>query len=212
MSAKPDLAPAQPLLELRTHSRMLASDWQSQLRYAPVGAWVAVIGLLVFGALRDPGVAGWLMSAAVLIVILGGPQALARVTVRVRITEEALEYRGLLGLPRRCSVVSLDRMIQVPVAVLGPRFVFTRLLLVDESGHARISIQTEWFSASDRERLQTALAVPVSVTSAPVSPRAANHMYPGAASFLLVHRFEAVGVLALLALLVIGLLVPAHHG
>jgi hypothetical protein len=212
MPATPDLAPARPPLEFRAQSRVLASDWQSRLRYAPLGAWVAAIGLLVFGALRDPSAAGWLVSAAVLVVILAGPQALSRVNVLVRITSELVEYRGLLRMPRRCSRVSLTRLVQVRTAVLGPRFVFTRLLLVDASGRARISVQTEWFSPSDLETLQAALAVPVSATSAPVSPRALNRMHPGAASFLLVHRYEAVAILALLALLVIGLLIPAHRG
>jgi hypothetical protein len=74
-------------------------------------------------------------------------------------------------------------MVQVRVSVLGPNFPFTRLLLVDASGRARISLQTDLFSLSDLDTLETALAVPLSQIDDPVAPRALNRRYPGAAPF-----------------------------
>ena len=192
--------------------RILAVDWRSRVRSAPLAALLAAVGLLILGASRDPTLAGWLIAAAAVMVVIAVPNALARLTERVRITSESVEYRGLLGVTRRCARTEVSRLIRLRVAVLGPRFVFTRLILVDSSDRARISLQTEWFSLADLEELQHQLDVPWSDANDPLTPRAANRLYPGAASFAVTHRFEMTALGIVLALLVIGLPSPVAHG
>jgi hypothetical protein len=63
----------------------------------------------------------------------------------------------------------------------------------------------------DLASLLDALALPVSTTDDPVAPRQANRLYPGAASFALVHRFEVVAVVLLVCLGVVGAIVPTQH-
>jgi hypothetical protein len=199
-----------PTVVIRSNPRILASDWQTRLRAAPLIAWLAAAGLLTFAAIRDPGPAGWLISAAVVIVVFAVPNAVARLNARVRITADAVEYRGLFRVPRRIERSTLVRVVRLRLLVLGPRFAFTRLLFLDRSGRARLSMQAEWFSPADLDRVRSDLAVIWSDDRESLSPRSANRLYPGAASWVLVHRFEVASAGAVLALLVIGLLAEGH--
>jgi hypothetical protein len=162
--------------------------------------------LLSFGAVRDPHLAGWLISLVVAIMVLVVPSAIGRLNARVRITQETVEYRGFFRVPRRIDRSDLDRVVRLRFLVLGSRFVFTRLLFLDRVGRARLSMQAEWFAPADLDRMQSELAVPWSDSGDDIAPRAANRLYPGAASWALIHRYELAGVGAVVALLVIGLL------
>jgi hypothetical protein len=206
----PDVAPAESVLELRPHPRVIAPDWKWRLRTAPLSAFVTAAVLLVVGAVRDPTASGWLWSGFAVLLVIGVPYLLARANALVRVTPESVEYRGMFRVRRRCPRDVLAEMIQVRVAVLGPRYPFTRLLLVDASGRARISIQTDAFSLSDLDALETTLGVPTSQIDDPMAPRALNRRYPGAASFVLVHRFAAICLVALLAMAIVGFFLPAQ--
>jgi hypothetical protein len=204
--ASRDLTSTPEAVVMRAKPRVLASDWQSRVRAAPLSAWLAAAGLLIFGAVRDPGLGGWLISAAAVIVVLAAPNAIGRLNARVRITEGAVEYRGLFRVPRRIERSNLDRVVRVRLLVLGSRIAFTRLLFLDGSGRARLSMQAEWFPPADLDRMQSDLSVPWSDSRDGLSPRAANRLYPGAASWALTYRYQLASVGAVLVLLVIGLL------
>ena|ERR1039457_3700411 len=206
--ANPDINLRSAVLTLRASPRVLAVDWHSRIRSAPLAAILGAAGLLIYGAVRDPSTAGWLISGAAVILVIATPNALARANARARVTSQEVSYRGVFLATHRCARPELARLVRLRLTVLGPRFVFTRLLFVDTKGHARISLQTEWFQPADLERLQAELAVPCSDAGDPLGPHAANRLYPGAASFALVHRFEFVVLGAVVALLVIGLLTP----
>lgn len=200
------LSSAPAVVVIRAQPRILSSDWQSRLRAAPLSAWLVAVALLSFGAVRDPHLAGWLISLVVAIMVLAVPSAIGRLNARVRITQETVEYRGFFRVPRRIDRSDLDRVVRLRLLVLGSRFVFTRLLFLDRVGRARLSMQAEWFPPADLDRMQSALAVPWSDGSDDIAPRAANRLYPGAASWALIHRYELAGVGAVVALLIIGLL------
>jgi hypothetical protein len=207
----PDAA-ASSVLELRPHPRTLAPDWRSRLRNAPLSAGVAAAVLLIVGAVRDPTLSGWLWSFGAVLLIVAVPNLLARANAIVRITPECVVYRGMFRVRRRCPRNTLAAMVQVHLAVLGSRYPLTRLLLVDTSGRARISVQAEWFSLSDLDTLEATLGVPVSEIDGPIAPRALNRRYPGASSFVLVHRFAVTAVVVLLALTIAGFILQAAHG
>jgi|GEM_PF-4421717 len=198
-------------ITIRSRPRVIASDWRTRLRNAPLLVWFAVVGLLVFGAVRDPSLRGWLISVAVVILVIALPNALARVNVRIRITPDSVEYWGILRVPRRCPRSEIVGARRLQLALLGPRFRFSRLVCVPVSGRASISIQEEWFALDDLARMLDALAIPVSDVDEPLTPRRANELYPGAASFALVHRFEIVAVGFVVLLGLIGTFVPVKH-
>jgi hypothetical protein len=204
--ASRDLNSAPSIVVIRAKPQILATDWQSRLRAAPLSAWLMVAALLSFGAVRDPHLAGWLISPAVAIVLLAVPSAIGRLNARVRITEEAVEYRGFFRVPRRIERSNLDRVVRLRLLVLGSHFAFTRLLFLDGSGRARLSMQAEWFAEADLDRVKSDLLVAWSDSNEGLSPRSANRLYPGAASWALIHRYELIGVGAVVVLLAIGLL------
>ena len=204
--ASRDLSSTPAVVVIRAKPRILAGDWQSRLRAAPLSAWLVAAALLGFGAVRDPHVAGWLISLAVVIVVLAVPSAIGRLNARVRITQEAVEYRGFFRVPRRIERSNLHRVVRLRLLVLGSRFAFTRLLFLDEAGRARLSMQAEWFPPAELDRMQSELSVPWSESSESLPPRSANRLYPGAASWGLIHRYELAGVGAVVVLLGIGLL------
>ena len=197
-------APA--VVVIRAQPRILASDWNPRLRAAPLSAWLGAAALLSFGALRDPHVGGWLLPLAVASMVLAVPSAIGRLNARVRITQETVEYRGFFRVQRRIKRSHLDRVVRLRLLVLGSRFAFTRLLFLDEAGRARLSMQAEWFPPAELDQMQSDLAVPWSQSSESLPPRSANRLYPGAASWGLIHRYELAGVGAVVILLLIGLL------
>jgi hypothetical protein len=120
------------------------------------------------------------------------------------VSSGVVEYRGLLGRSHRAKVADIRRVVRVRIDVLGPRFPFTRLRLLDANDHAGMSIQEEWWNASDLVRFQQHLGLQPEDSDLMVTPRRANQLYPGAASFALRHRFAvllsaAAAVLVLLA-------------
>ena len=95
--ANPDTNLRSAVLTLRASPRILAVDWHSRIRSAPLAAILGAVGLLIYGAVRDPTTAGWLISGAVLILVLAAPNALARANARARVTSQEVSYRGVLG-------------------------------------------------------------------------------------------------------------------
>jgi hypothetical protein len=82
--------------------------------------------------------------------------------------------------------------VRVRIEVMGPRFPFTRLLLLDANNHALLSIQEEWWKAADLVRLHQYIGLQVDGAASSLTPRRANQLYPGASSFALRHRFSVL--------------------
>ena len=198
-------------LVFHSSPRILAPDWGSRLRAAPAATWLAACVLLVVGALRDPSLQGWLYSFLAVAIVILVPNLLARVNARLRISPDMIEYRGMLRVRRRCKRSDVTQLVRVIIAVLGPRFVFTRLLLVNREGKALVSIQEELWSQNDLDRFQSELACPITDIDGAQSPSAVNRTFPGAASFALVHRW-AITSAALAILLVTLLGILGAHG
>jgi len=189
---------------IRPSPRMLAREWRPRVRVAPLGAWAAIVVLLLAGGLRDPRLAGWLVAVAAVVLVLAVPYAAVRVNARLVVGEEVVTYRGPLRGVHECSRRAVAKVVRVHFAVLGPRMASTRMLLVDASGRAILSVPEEWWSVSDVGRAMSALGVPVTVTLTQVTPAEANRRYPGAASFALVHR-ALLGTVVTCILVAVGL-------
>jgi hypothetical protein len=198
-------------ITIRARPRMVASDWRARLSTAPIIVWFAAAGLLIAGAVRDPTLGGWFVSVAAVILVIAVPNGLARLNARIRITPDSVEYRGMFRVPRRCQRSQISAARRLQLAVLGPRFNFGRLLLIDPSGRARISIQEEWFALDDLDKALDALALTVSTTDDPLPPRQANRLYPGAASFALVNRFAVLAFVLLVCFAVVGAFLPTQR-
>lgn len=200
---------------IRPSPRLLAPDWRTRVRTAPAAAFAAVAGLLLAGAIRDPHLLGWLVAVAAVVLVLAVPNVAARVNARLVVSDDAVIYRGPLRGQQRCSRRDVVRVERVRLAVLGPRFALTRLLFLNGSGRAMVSLPEEWWSPQDVERLQATLGVPVDTTPEELTPAEANRRFPGAASSALVHRV-AVGAVVLcvggvILLGVLGAIVGPQH-
>jgi hypothetical protein len=180
------------LMFVRPSPRLLAPDWRTRIRSVAIAGWLSIAGLLLFAALRDPRLIGWVSSAIAVLIVITLPNGLARLNARISISNNTVEYRGALRRRQRCARDAIQQVVRVRIAVLGSRFVFTRLLLVDAREHALITVQEEWWSSADLERVWNELAVPVSTVDKVINPKDVNRRFPGAASFLLVHRFAVV--------------------
>jgi len=189
---------------IRPSPRLFAPDWRARSRAAPLAAWTAVVVLLLVGGLRDPRLVGWLVSVGIVVLVLAAPNVAARVNARLVVGEDVVTYRGPLRGVHTCSRRAVAKVVRVHFAVLGPRMTSTRMLLLDATGRAVLSVPEEWWSVRDGERFLSALGVPVTVTFTQLTPAEANRRYPGAASFALVHRV-AVGTVAVCILAVVGL-------
>ena len=191
--------------------RVLAPDWSGRLRSAPAAVWIVACVLLVVGAIRDPSLQGWLYSFLAVAIVVVVPILLARINARLRISQDIIEYRGMLRVRRRCKRNDVTHLVRVSLAVLGPRYVFTRLLLVNSEGKALLSIQEDLWSQNDLDRLRDELACPITVIDGAQSPSAVNRTFPGAASFALRHRWAIT--IALLTIVLVTLLgVLGAHG
>ena len=210
MSAGPSNEPGRVVF--RPAPQILAPDWRGRLRSAPAATWVVVILLLVVGTLRDPSLQGWLYTALALVVVFVVPVLLARTNARLVLSRAFVDYRGMLRVRHRCRRQDVARLVRVPIAVLGPRIIFKRLLLVSTGGRALLSIQEDLWSPSDLNRLRDELGVPVTVLDQPQTPSKVNVLFPGAASFGLVHRGAIGLILAALALVVLLGVLGGHAG
>jgi hypothetical protein len=192
-------------LELRASPRLLATDWLGRPR---LGLLVVVSFVAVaYSVARDPGLDGWALAIGICAAALVIPSLGARLRVRLVIRSGVVEYRGLLGRTHRAPEANICRAVKVRIDVVGPRFPFTRLLLLDANNHARLSIQEEWWNASDLVHFQQPLGLQLAGSASSLTARRANQLYPGAASFALRHRFfilpsaVAVGVVAVAEIL-----------
>jgi hypothetical protein len=195
---------------LRPSPRALASDWRDRVRAMPMAALAAIGALFLVGLVRDPRLIGWVSTLLVVALVFALPNGLARLNALLVVSQDAIHYRGLLRRHRTCLRDEIDRIFSVRLAILGPRLVFTRLLLVDHSGSALLSIQEEWWSREDIDRLCQELSVPVTTLDEPLSPAKANRRFPNAASFLLVHRLAITTALLCCSGVVLLGIVGAH--
>ncbi|MGH7685224.1 MAG: hypothetical protein ACREN2_00145 [Candidatus Dormibacteria bacterium] len=161
------------------------------------------MALLIYGAMRDRSLSGWAWTVAVIGALFVVPNVLARINARIWIRGDDLRYRGILRVVRKCRVTDVQSVAFVKISVLGPRFPFTRILLLDRMGRTLVSIQEEWWSRGDIAELERILGAPVRCVDDAVTAGEANRRYPGAASFVLAHRFAvaaAVLVISVVAL------------
>jgi hypothetical protein len=99
---------------------------------SPFG-WLSVLGLLVYGFVRDRHWGVYIWIALGLIAIFAIPNMLARANALIFIDGEHVDYRGILRVRRPCRRDALVQGYRVRTAVLGTRIVLSRLLLVDRT-------------------------------------------------------------------------------
>lgn len=198
-----------PKITIRPSPQMLAPDWRDRVRSASPWAWLIVVGVLLYGYYRDPqlGIYPWIIGGLILVTAI--PNLLARVNARIMIGPDEVQYRGILRVRRTCHRTALSQAVRVKVSVLGPRFPFSQLLLLDPEGNVLVSIHEEWWPSTLASRLASELSIPVSVLAGTYSPKEINHRYPGAASLLLRHRYYTMIAAAILVIVVVGGIISA---
>jgi hypothetical protein len=78
---------------------------------------------------------------------------------------------------------------------------------MDAAGYALVSMQEEWWSPEDLDRVCEEMGVPVTTIEQVLTPVEANRRFPGAASFFLVHRLALTSVaLCVVILILLGVL------
>lgn len=190
----------------------VAPDWKRRLRTVSPLVWLVVVVLLGYAFVRDQSLQVWLWTALGLLIIFAGPVVLARLNATIAVGSDMVRYRGILRVPRSCPREAVSRALHVKIAVLGPRYPFTRLLLLDSQDRALLSIQEEWWRPAQINRLIETLDVSVSTMPGTLAPRALNRRFPRAASALLVHRFLACLGVALLLLIVLTVALSFGRG
>jgi hypothetical protein len=178
-------------LELRVSPRLLALDLPSRPRRLLVIGTASVL-VVAYGVARDRTLTSWALALGICLTILAIPNIGARLYARLAIRSGVVEYRGMLGATHRSQAAEICRGVRVRIEVLGPRFPFTRLLLLDGNDHVRLSIQEEWWTAEDLVHFQQRLGLRLDGPASSITARRANQLYPGAASFALRHRFSVL--------------------
>ena len=128
---------------------------------------------------------------------------------RIWIRGDELRYRGILRVVRKCRLADVQSVAFVRIAVLGRRFAFGRLLLLDRDSVAMVSIQEEWWSPDDLERLRRVLDVSTREVEGVMKPSEVNRSYGGAASPLLAHWVAATALLLMVLVIVVAEIVNA---
>lgn len=169
-------------LELRASPRVLSADWQGGRRRSVL---LAIFGIaaVAYSIARDHSLGSWALALGITGALIVAPGVAATLRARLAVSSGVVEYRVLLGRSHRTKVTDIRRIVRVRIEVLGPRFPFTRLLLLDASDHTRLSIQEEWWKASDLVAFQLHLGLQAEDSTLTITPRRANQLYPGAASF-----------------------------
>lgn len=179
------------------------------MRATPLVAWFVVVSLLIYGATRDPTLSGWAWTVGVIGALFVVPNAVARMNARIWIRGDELRYRGILRVVRKCRLADVQSVAFVRIAVLGRRFAFGRLLLLDRDSVAMVSIQEEWWSPDDLERLRRVLDVSTREVEGVMKPSEVNRSYGGAASPLLAHWVAATALLLMVLVIVVAEIVNA---
>lgn len=193
------------MVYFRPSPRVFAPDWRTRVR----GAWPAAT-CLVFAATLDvvssPSTKGWLWAVLVVALLFLVPNLAARVNGLLVVSAEEVRYRTVLRMTRRCPRSAIRRAVHVRISVWG-RSTFARLLLVDNRNNVLLSIQEEWWSPARLSQFVALLNVPVSEIPGTSYSRRLNREFPGAASFVFVHRVALMTcALTLLLLLVFGII------
>jgi hypothetical protein len=178
------------VVAFRVSPRLLAPDWVSRMHRLGLPLAVLFVALIGYSVVRDRTVQSWAVALAFITVAVAAPSVGAKLYARLSIESGVVMYRGLVGRTHRVPVAEVRRLARIRIAILGPRFAFTRLLLLDEDGRARASVQEEWWQPSELARFQACLGRDADVAAPLLTARRANELYPGAASLALTHRFK----------------------
>ena len=192
-------------MDIRPSPRVFATDWRTRGR----SAWPAAICLFVAATLDFVGsssIKGWLWGLLVVGLLFLVPNLAARVNALLVVSVDEVKYRSVLRITRRCPRSVIRRAIHVKISVWG-RYTFARLLLVDNRNTVLLSIQEEWWPPERLSQFVALLNVPVSEIPGTSYSRRLNREFPGAASFVFVHRVAFMTcTLALVLVLVFGII------
>jgi multisubunit Na+/H+ antiporter MnhF subunit len=142
-------------LVVRSSPRVVAPDWRTRIRQAPVIVWIAVAFVIVLILLRGPEAFPGIWIALVLLGLIGGGVVGAKaLNARVIITPNYVESRDALRRSQRC-----DRAV-LTAWVVGRRGSLRKVFLVDQSGRTRITLAWDSYSDSQLDQIRGALGLP----------------------------------------------------
>jgi hypothetical protein len=169
-------------LEFRSSPRVFAPDWAERMRSIPAPAWLLVAVFLLVLIAHDPRGTAWATTLLVVLVLFGGPVLMKSVNTRVIVTPEHVECRDALRRVRTTNRSTLSALVIIRIQMLGPRFVLTRVLMIDSNRRVHCNLQVDAWSDDQLRHIYRALALPVTEAPTALRPHEANREYPGAAS------------------------------
>jgi hypothetical protein len=194
---------------LRSSPRILAPDWVDRLKTVPAGALLLILVFVLIVAIHGASQTGLVLAPLAVIVLFGGPLLLKFVNTSVVITPEYVEGSDSIRRTKRCLRRNLVRLVIVRIAILGPRFSLTRVLLVGRDGRTCLSLQIDAWSDEQLNRIYQLLGLPVEEIPQPLSPREVDRLHRGGASVVLKYwPAFAIGVF-LVAFLALGFVLSA---
>lgn len=146
-------------LVIRSSPRLLAPDWASRIRHAPVGAWLLIVIFLAIGWLHGGDASGVAAAILVLALVFAVPYAAKALNTQVVVTATVVESRDALRRTKRADRSSLVSWTKVRRQIFGPRFALTKVLLCDEHGDPRLTLSWDSYSDRDLDDLRTVLGL-----------------------------------------------------